>query len=352
MTRVLMTADASGGVWTYALELARALAEFDVQITLATMGPRPSDDQAVDACSIPRLELVVSDYALEWRLDDGLPPWNDLYAAGAWLLTLERRFCPHIVHLNGYAHGALPFESPTIVVAHSCVSSWAEATSGNIPPLTLASYGRLVRAGLNMANVVVAPTRAMLAALERHHGALRRTAVIPNGRGSDDFPRTAKEPLIATGGRLWDRAKNIDAVRAVAGDLRWPVVIAGNERSDAPLAPQRQILELLARASIFVLPARYEPFGLLPLEAALCGCALVLGDIASLREVWGDAAVYVNPDDRGALRRELETLIANPVELHAKAAAAQSRAAAYSPRAMASRYFEMYQTLVRSRQCA
>ncbi len=32
------------------------------------------------------------------------------------------------------------------------------------------------------------------------------------------------------------------------------------------------------------LPARYEPFGLSVLEAALSGCALVLGDIPSLRE--------------------------------------------------------------------
>src|SRR5436190_23853133 len=36
--RVLMTADTVGGVWTYALELARVLCEQEVEITLATMG--------------------------------------------------------------------------------------------------------------------------------------------------------------------------------------------------------------------------------------------------------------------------------------------------------------------------
>ena len=36
--KILMTADAIGGVWTYALELVRALAPHGVEIALATMG--------------------------------------------------------------------------------------------------------------------------------------------------------------------------------------------------------------------------------------------------------------------------------------------------------------------------
>jgi hypothetical protein len=46
-----------------------------------------------------------------------------------------------------------------------------------------------------------------------------------------------------------------------------------------------------------VLPARYEPFGLSVLEAALSGCALVPGDIASLRGNWDGVAEFVCPDD-------------------------------------------------------
>ena len=51
----------------------------------------------------------------------------------------------------------------------------------------------------------------------------------------------------------------------------------------------RALAAWLARAAIYCLPARYEPFGLSVLEAALSGCALVLGDIPSLREIWDDA---------------------------------------------------------------
>jgi hypothetical protein len=39
--KVLMTADAVGGVWTYALELSGALARHDIEVVLATMGPLP-----------------------------------------------------------------------------------------------------------------------------------------------------------------------------------------------------------------------------------------------------------------------------------------------------------------------
>ena len=76
------------------------------------------------------------------------------------------------------------------------------------------------------------------------------------------------------------------------------------------LAPA-QVAEHLARAAIYCLPARYEPFGLSALEAGMSGCALVLGDIPSLREVWGDAALFVPPDDPDALRVALCRLIEN-----------------------------------------
>jgi glycosyltransferase involved in cell wall biosynthesis len=50
-------------------------------------------------------------------------------------------------------------------------------------------------------------------------------------------------------------------------------------------------------ASVFVLPSLYEGFGLPPLEAMACGCPAIVSDIASIREVCGDAAYYVDPYD-------------------------------------------------------
>ena len=53
-----------------------------------------------------------------------------------------------------------------------------------------------------------------------------------------------------------------------------------------PLA-EEDLLALFQESAIYLCTSRYEPFGLAPLEAALCGCAVVANDIESLREVWG-----------------------------------------------------------------
>src|SRR5690606_28410836 len=96
----------------------------------------------------------------------------------------------------------------------------------------------------------------------------------------------------------------------------------------------------------YVAPAHYEPFGLGILEAARAGCALVLGDIPSLREVWADAALYVPPDDCEALQRCIEELVADPRRRRQIAARAWQRAQVYSTERMGSDYLQCYRSLV------
>ena len=86
--RVLMTADTVGGVWTYALELARALAGEGAVVSLATMGARLTRAQRAEARAVPGLDVHESAYRLEW-MDD---PWTDVAQAGDWLLSLEERW--------------------------------------------------------------------------------------------------------------------------------------------------------------------------------------------------------------------------------------------------------------------
>ncbi|MBS1816892.1 MAG: glycosyltransferase family 4 protein [Acidobacteria bacterium] len=349
--RVLMSVDAVGGVWTYALDLADALGAVGVDVLLACLGPRPSAEQAADAARLPRVELACCECRLEW-MDD---PWDDVQRSGEWLLALERRFAPDLVHLNGYAHAALPFEAPVLVAGHSCVCSWARAIPGAIDPVTLSAYAAHVARGLHAADMVVAPSRAMLDALEHHYGPLVNAAVVHNGRRRELFSADRKEPFIFSAGRLWDQAKNVAALTDVAARLPWPTAVAGSDALDPdgerrPLPGVRSLGRLdertmagwLARASILALPARYEPFGLLPLEAALSGCALVLGDIPSLREVWGDTAEFVPPCDRDALAATLMRLIASPRRLTARAEAARDRAVRYTTTAMRDGYLAAY----------
>lgn len=352
-----MTADTVGGVWTYAVELVRALPE--VQFHLATMGAPLNASQWNEAAQIPSLTVHESGYKLEWMPD----PWEDVVRAGDWLLELERDLGPDIVHLNGYAHGALPFHAPVITVGHSCVLSWWRAVKGQDSPRDWARYAQAVRAGLCASSLVVAPTCAMLAALETHYGPLPATQVIFNGRDSQGFTPGEKQPYILSAGRLWDEAKGIGSLASAAPELPWPVFVAGDsctpqgEKTTVPgvrllgrLSPAL-LAHWLSEASIYALPARYEPFGLSILEAALSGCALVLGDIPSLREVWGDNALFVPPEDPDALRRCLLRLIADDGLRDEMAQRARHRADWYSPQRMAEAYQMAYRHAQEDHSC-
>jgi glycosyltransferase involved in cell wall biosynthesis len=367
---ILMTTDCVGGVFTYTVTLASELSARGATIALAVMGPEPMRAaQRAQLRAIPGLTVHESSFALEW-MDDA---WEDVARAGDWLVQLEREVEPDIVHLGGYCHGDAGFRAPRMIVGHSCVLSWWEAVVGEAAPSRYDEYRRAVRRGLAAADAIVAPSRAMMRALDRHYllpagggaRAERRTEraerrVVYNGAPPLPPRPLAKEPFVLSAGRLWDRAKNIETLAHVAGELPWPVRVAGSDvhpdgaRRPLPgvehlgwLDPTR-LGAMMDRAAIFALPARYEPFGLCPLEAAQRGCALVLGDIESLREIWADAAIFVAPDDDAALARAITDLAHDGgarVELGRRA---RARAGAFTSQRMADETLAAYAEILRT----
>jgi glycosyltransferase involved in cell wall biosynthesis len=355
--RILMATDTVSGVWTYALELTRALGGRAIEVSLATMGAPLSPSQREEVKESGALEVYESDYKLEW-MDS---PWDDVRKAGEWLLRLEERIGPEVVHLNGFAHGALAWRAPVLITGHWCRLSRRQAAQGGGAPERHDRYRREVTRGLASAEIVIAPTRAMLRALEENYGDLRDGRVAPNGRDPALFTPGAKHEFVLSAGRLQDEAKNIAALGRVAPRLLWPVLVAGEQPLPAggvagignvhlmgQLSPPR-MAAWLSHAAIFALPARYEPFGLTALEAGLAGCALVLGDIPSLREVWADAASFVPPDDEEALCRAIEELIADPDARAAAGARARRRALEFNLQRMAADYLAAYADLTAAR---
>lgn len=355
--RVLMTADGIGGVWTYALDLAAGLRRRGIEVVLATMGAPLRDDQRASA-----LELGVRVHESEYRLEWMPEAWDDVDRAGDWLLRLADEAQVDAIHLNGYCHATLPFHRPVIVVAHSCVWSWWWAVHRCAPPPEYEEYRARVRAGLLAADRVVAPTRAMLQAIQSLYAPLPEARVIWNGRDRFAVRPGPKQSFVLAAGRVWDEAKNLQVLERVAPRVDWPIRVAGDPRHPhggrgdlghvqmlGRLAPEA-LAEQMKRASIFVAPARYEPFGLGPVEAALAGCALVLGDIPSLREVWGEDAWFAPPDDADAIVHAIECLSRHPTRRARLSRAVRRRALALDAELMADAYAELYRGALAERE--
>jgi len=209
--------------------------------------------------------------------------------------------------------------------------------------------------------MVVAPTTAFLEEIRRLHGVRGRMRAIPNGRDGASFAPDFKQPFVLAAGRPWDEAKNVATLDRAAKGLPWPVLVAGDDRHPGGggvrphharplgrLAPGA-VAGWLSRAAVYALPARYEPFGLSALEAGLSGCALVRGDVPSLREVRGDAAMFVPPDDARALHRALGRLAADASLRTELAGRAMDRARRYTPERLAEAYLSTYRALARPR---
>src|ERR671912_2295217 len=151
--RILITADAIGGIWTHVRTLVETLSPA-VEFRVAVLGPAappalPADwPAAIHACQC----------RLEW-MD---APWSDVRASAAWLCDLARTVAPDVVHVNGYAHAAVDFPAPVLLGAHSCVCSWWRAVHRERAPDYWNVYRTHVRRGLDAASLIVAPSAAML----------------------------------------------------------------------------------------------------------------------------------------------------------------------------------------------
>ena len=207
--------------------------------------------------------------------------------------------------------------------------------------------------GLRAADAGAAPTAWMLAEAEQHYGPFRKTAVVPNGR---EIPASApvieRQMQAVIVGRLWDEGKDLALLQEVASPM--PLLVAGeasgpdtqSELSGQHITTlgqlsQAEVFDLFRRSSIYVVTSRYEPFGLAPLEAALCGCAIVARDLLSLREVWGDAALYFH--DAAELSNLLRTLAQNAELVSAMAKRATERAQqCFRREQMTERYLSLY----------
>ncbi len=99
------------------------------------------------------------------------------------------------------------------------------------------------------------------------------------------------------------------------------------------MLPRRQLVPLITGATVFVCPSVYEPLGIVNLEAAACGTAVVASAVGGIPEVVDDGVtgllVPYDPDDPAALEAGLAAriteLLADPDRAAAMGAAGRAR---------------------------
>lgn len=361
--RILLTTDTIGGVWTFTRELSAHLLAAGHTVALVSFGRPPSHAQRHWALQQRQhfgeaFRFVPCDIPLEWMQNN-----HRVFAQGSDLLThIARELRPDILHSNQFCWAALPLDTPKLITAHSDVISWAHAVNPSALHATpwLTRYRSLVQQGLNAANAVVAPTSWMRHALRAHFDVPAPFEVIHNGRTLPAPDHPANRALQAlTVGRLWDAAKGTAILAQINAPM--PIVLIGEEDFESSVATrlpanlqargtldEPQLLDLMRRSSIYIATSIYEPFGLAPLEAALCGCAVLARDIPSLREVWGESARYFNnPNQLEHLLRQLSN---DAPTLQRLQHAALERASQYSAASMTSHYLRLYDSLAASAQ--
>lgn len=350
---ILISLDAVGGVWRYAMDLAASLAARGYRITFAGFGPAPSGVQRAEAERLG--ELVWLDAPLDWMIDDE----SELERIPALLRDLVRARAIDCVQLNAPSQAYdLKLDVPLVVVSHSCVVTWFAAVRQSAVPADWHWQWRRNRAGFDAADVVLAPSRAHADMLVASYGGIEGLGVVHNGTRRNPGPE-AKQALVFSAGRWWDDGKNGAMLDAAAMHSVWPVVMAGpvdgpngqhcaiKHASAIGARPHGETLGHMARAAIFASPSLYEPFGLAPLEAARAGAALVLSDIATYRELWDGAALFAPPDDPRAFAEAINALAGDEGLRAQFALEAWHRSQRYTLSAQAAAMHAVYDRLLR-----
>ena len=109
--------------------------------------------------------------------------------------------------------------------------------------------------------------------------------------------------------------KNLKRVMAAFAEIRNPkseirnLVVVGRAGWGEQVMPAKGVKFLYNGAELFLFPSLYEGFGLPILEAMTVGCPVVTSDRGSLKEVAGEAAVLVDPENEESIAMGIEEAV-------------------------------------------
>jgi glycosyltransferase involved in cell wall biosynthesis len=306
--------------------------------------------------------MVAELAALGWQVEvldigDGFPRPSQERRANA-CARLAAQPPGRLIVIDGLAFGVLPDAAealhrghPLVALVHHPLALETGLTAGEAALLRDSERAALARA---QRVIATSPTTARLLAADYGVPAERLTVVRPGTDRVAPWPRkTGGEVALLAVGAVVPR-KAYDVLIAALAPLKgmsWRLVIAGDRtRSpqtarelDADLARHglagrvrlagavaaEQLAELYAAADLFVLPSRFEGYGMAYAEAIAHGVPVIGTTAGAIPEtVPAGAGVLLAPDDVSALTATLRRLIENADDRERLAAGARAAAAA------------------------
>ena len=335
MKVVVFDADVLGrqrtGDETYALNLLRELGPLasEASIRLVAITRRP--DLVPDGIEPAELAAGSQELRMAWSLPRTL-----------------RRLGADLVHTQYAAPLRCP--CPFVVTVHDVsfardpdFMSWKDRTI----------FRRVVpRAVRKAACVLTVSERTKADIVELYGIPAQRIVVTPNGVDPVFEPGSGTHDYVLSVGAIQRRKNQLAALEA-AQAAGLPLVVVGPSK-DPALAEElclrgarlegyvavERLAELYRGAACLVQSSRYEGFGLPVLEAMASGTPVVAVPDPALREVAGDAAIFV---EEGELAEGIRRAIAERDRL---VAAGRDRARAFSWRAAAERTLAVYREIL------
>jgi glycosyltransferase involved in cell wall biosynthesis len=174
---------------------------------------------------------------------------------------------------------------------------------------------------------------------------LPRHGLVPRGYALAVGTRAAHKNL----GALRDAAALLAArgmVLAVAGAIEGGVFSGPADAQGSAVRMLGRVTDgelraLYANALCLVFPSRYEGFGIPPLEAMWCGCAVLAARSGAVPEVCGDAALWFDAEGPATPAAALARLLDEPGLADALREAGSARAQLFSWDAAARRLLEL-----------
>jgi glycosyltransferase involved in cell wall biosynthesis len=319
---------ATGGVASHVRDLATEQAFRGHEVTVVCRGAL--------AEALGRQAVRVIELELRPEL---VAPAADARAAAALARLLRRREWD-VVHTHEAKAGALvrpiaaALRLPLVHSPHTYayLTQAQRGRGGARRALTL----RVEQALSRLARVVVLPS-AYLRDAAVADGAVpaARAVVVHNGvRPIEvDRPRRA-QPVVGWVGRMTEERDPATFVAAVRGAEFETVMIGDGPAAPPGALPFAGAGAALSMMDVYVSTSWFETFGIGLVEAMQAGLPVVATDVGAVREVVGDAGLFVPPRDPAAVREAIERLLADSSLREKLGAAGRERAARFTVGAM------------------